>query len=81
MKKVYIVYDGDGMEVFTTMKDAIAYAIGDQDVYTDGYTGERISMTSIRRDLKDWIQVSGSAGQLGHFTITPTVLHKRGSVA
>tara|TARA_Y100000004_G_C8590943_1_gene276396 strand:+ start:23 stop:307 length:285 start_codon:yes stop_codon:yes gene_type:complete len=88
VKKAYIVYDGDGMEGFTTMKGAIAYATGGQDVYTsasplyvkDAYNRGRISMASIRRDLKDWLEVSGYTLNGNRFTITPIVLHKKGSV-
>jgi FAD synthase len=81
-KKVYVVYNGDGMSVFTIMKDAIDYATLGGDVYDNEYQGVYdgdISMTSIRRDLRDWTQVSAYDYMGNHFTITPTVLHKRGS--
>ena len=79
-QKVYVVYNGEGIEVFTTMKDAIFYATSGQDVYNSEYEdyADIISMSSIRRNLKDWIQISGYNHMGGHFTITPTILHKRG---
>ena len=87
MKKVYIVYDEDGMQVFTTMKDAIAYATNGQDVFDSQWEGDNeiISMTSIRRDLKNWVQISAYThiardGVRRHFTITPTVLYKRNEI-
>jgi len=79
-KKVYVVYNGNGMEVFTTMKDAIEYASLGEDVYNNQWEEEIISMTSIRRDLRNWVQVSAYDRMGNHFTITPTVLHKRGSI-
>ncbi len=84
MKKVYVVYNGEGMEVFTTMKDAIVYATSGGDVYDNQWEGVydgQVSMTSIRRDLRDWAQVSAYDRMGNHFTITPTKLHKRGAVA
>tara|TARA_R100000278_G_scaffold118718_2_gene99539 strand:- start:3302 stop:3601 length:300 start_codon:yes stop_codon:yes gene_type:complete len=78
-QKVYIVYNGYGMEVFTTMKDAIMYATRGEQVYDNHWQESVLSQSSIRRKLKDWYQVSGCTVHLDDFTITPAMLHKRGS--
>ena len=81
-QKVYVVYNGDGMEVFTTMKDAISYTTKGQDVYDNEWEGlddGNISLTSIRRDLRNYVQVCAYDYNGNYFTITPTHLHKRGS--
>ena len=82
MKKVYVVYNDDGMEVFTIMKDAIDYATCGGDVYDNQWEGVydgQVSMAYIRGCLKNWVQISAYTHMGSHFTITPTFLHKRGS--